>query len=64
MMTLQVRLRHALGETVVDLPTRRADEPLIIGRAREAELQIPSASVGQRHCALFVHVTCPQSLPM
>ena len=54
-MALQVRLRHALGETVVDLPARGADEPVMIGRAREAELQIPSVSVGPRHCALFVH---------
>ena len=54
-MALQVRLRHALGEKVVELPGREVTEPLVIGRGREADLQIPSVGVAPRHCALFLH---------
>src|SRR4051812_40224753 len=54
-MALQVRLRHALGEKVVELPVREVAEPLVIGRGREADLQIPSVSVAPRHRALFLH---------
>lgn len=54
-MGLQVRVRHALGERLVDLADRPVDRPLIVGRAREADLKIPSVTVASEHCALFVH---------
>ena len=54
-MSLQVRLRHALGERLVDLAERSAERPLIIGRAREADVKVPSVTVGNEHCVLFVH---------
>jgi hypothetical protein len=31
-MALQVRLRHALGERIFELPEQPAAEPLIVGR--------------------------------
>ena len=54
-MALQVRLRHALGERVLDLRERGVAEPLVIGRATDADVQVPSVSVSPHHCALFVH---------
>jgi len=54
-MALQVRLRHSLGERVLELPERGVSEPLIVGRGREADLQVPSISVAPQHCVLFVH---------
>ena len=54
-MGLQVRVRHALGERVLDLPERGVDRPVVIGRAADADVQVPSVHVGQRHLVLFVH---------
>lgn len=54
-MSLQARLRHALGERWIDLPERGVELPLVVGRAGTADVQVPSAAVGQRHCVLFVH---------
>jgi hypothetical protein len=54
-MSLQVRLRHPLGERWIDLPDRGVDHPLAVGRAGTADVQVPSVTVGQRHCVLFVH---------
>ena len=54
-MGLQVRIRHALGERLLELPDRDVADPLVIGRARDAHVQIPSVSVSPQHCVLFVH---------
>ncbi|HEY2585603.1 MAG TPA: FHA domain-containing protein, partial [Tepidisphaeraceae bacterium] len=54
-MGLQVRLRHALGERVVELPDRDVSRPWVIGRGNEADLKIPSVGVAPQHAALFVH---------
>lgn len=54
-MSLQARLHHPLGERWIELLPRGVDEPLVVGRAVTADIQIPSATVGQRHCVLFVH---------
>lgn len=54
-MALQVRLRHALGEKLLELPEREISEPLLIGRASQADVQVPSIGVSPQHCALFVH---------
>jgi hypothetical protein len=54
-MGLHVRLRHALGERVFDLPGRDVSKPWMIGRGSEADLKVPSVSVAPQHAALFVH---------
>ncbi len=54
-MGLQIRLRHALGERVVEVRPRTVDRALVIGRSKEADLQIPSVTVAAQHCVLFVH---------
>jgi hypothetical protein len=54
-MRLQVRVRHSLGEKVVELPARGVDHPVVIGRGAAADLQVPSLHVGQSHLALFIH---------
>lgn len=54
-MGLQVRIRHALGERLMDLPARTVDHPVVVGRSGAADVQVPSVSVGLKHCALFVH---------
>jgi pSer/pThr/pTyr-binding forkhead associated (FHA) protein len=55
LMRLQVRVRHSLGEKIVELPARGVDHPVIIGRSASADLQIPSVHIGPNHLALFVH---------
>jgi hypothetical protein len=54
-MSLQARLRHSLGERWMELPPRGVDLPLVVGRAAGCDIQVPSVTVGQRHCVLFVH---------
>ena len=54
-MGLQVRVRHALGERLVDLEDRSADNPLLIGRSKDADVKIPSVAVASRHGAMFLH---------
>ena len=53
-MPLQVRVRHALGEKVLALPDRTIEQPLVVGRGREADVVVPAVSVSPRHCLLFV----------
>src|SRR6476661_7579582 len=54
-MSLQARLRHTLGERWVELPPRGVDEPLVVARIANADVQVPSVTVAQKHCVLFVH---------
>ena len=54
-MGLQVRVRHALGERLLDLPARTVDHPVVVGRSAGADVQVPSVTAAQKHCALFVH---------
>lgn len=54
-MGLIVRLRHPLGERVLELPERGVDNPVVVGRSGGADIQIPSINVGQRHLVLFRH---------
>jgi hypothetical protein len=54
-MGLQIRVRHPLGERVIELPDRTIDEPLVVGRAATAEIQVPSVTVAPKHCVLFIH---------
>lgn len=54
-MSLQVRLRHPLGEQWIELPERGVDQPIVVGRAAASDVQVPSAAVGHKHCVLFVH---------
>jgi hypothetical protein len=54
-MGLQIRVRHALGQRVIELPDRGVDRPLVVGRAANVEVQVPSAAVAPKHCALFLH---------
>jgi pSer/pThr/pTyr-binding forkhead associated (FHA) protein len=54
-MGLQVRLRHALGERVLELPPRTVDRPITVGRGAEADVQVPSIHVGLRQVVLFTH---------
>lgn len=54
-MGLQIRLRHALGERVLELDPRTVDDPLVLGRAAEADVQVPSVNVGARHAVVFIH---------
>jgi pSer/pThr/pTyr-binding forkhead associated (FHA) protein len=54
-MSLQVRLHHSLGERVIDLPERKVDQPIVVGRAAAADVQVPSPCAGDEHCAIYVH---------
>jgi hypothetical protein len=52
-MGLQVRVKHALGSRLIELPDRTIDNPITVGRAAGVEVQVPSVSVAARHCVLF-----------
>lgn len=54
-MSLQVRLIHALGERLVDLAPRSAEQALVVGRSPDADVQVPSVNVSRRHCLVFIH---------
>lgn len=54
-MGLEIRLRHALGERRLELPPRPAEAPVVVGRASDADVQVPSVNVAPRHAVLFVH---------
>lgn len=54
-MPLHLRIRHALGESTHSLPERGVDDPLYVGRAKTAAVQVPSMAVSSTHCALFIH---------
>ncbi len=52
-MGLQVRVKHSLGSRLIELPDRTIDNPINVGRAAGAEVQVPSVSVAAKHCVLF-----------
>ncbi len=54
-MNLQVRLRHPLGDRLIELSPRGVQQPVVVGRAAGAEVQVPSVAVLPKHCLLFVH---------
>src|SRR5947209_16022641 len=54
-MTLQIRLVHALGDRLIDLPEKTHESPLVIGRATTADVQVPANSISRRHSLLYVH---------
>src|SRR4051812_44550122 len=54
-MGLQLRLTHSLGDRLIDVEARLADRPIVVGRAGNAEVQVPSANIAKTHCLLFVH---------
>lgn len=54
-MGLQIRVKHALGVRVMELPDRTVDEPVVVGRASTAEVQVPWVTVAPKHCVLFIH---------
>ncbi|HSI36370.1 MAG TPA: FHA domain-containing protein, partial [Tepidisphaeraceae bacterium] len=54
-MSLQIRLTHSLGESLIELQPRGADQANVVGRSSGAQVSVPSASVGKQHCLLFVH---------
>ena len=54
-MPLQVRVRHPLGERLLELPERGVSQPLIVGREKTSDVQVPVITVAPKHCALFVH---------
>jgi pSer/pThr/pTyr-binding forkhead associated (FHA) protein len=54
-MGLQLRMTHSLGQRLVEVEARSAAQAIVVGRAANAEVQIPSANISKRHCLLFVH---------
>ena len=54
-MGLQVRLIDSLGERLIELEARAANQANVVGRGAEAEVEVPSSGVAKRHCLLFVH---------
>src|SRR5688572_33313864 len=54
-MSLQVRLRHPLGDRLIELTPRPAQQPVVVGRMAGSEVQVPSVAVAPKHSVLFVH---------
>lgn len=54
-MALQLRLTDALGERLIELEARPAERANVVGRAADAEVEVPSSGISKRHCVLFVH---------
>lgn len=52
---MRIHLTHALGEQTFELAPRSVDDPIVIGRSSEADLQVPSIDISVRHAVLFVH---------
>lgn len=52
---MRVRLTHALGSQEFDLADRTLDDPVVIGRSTDADLQIPSIAISKQHAVMFVH---------
>lgn len=53
-MGLQIRLTHSLGDRLIELGAQPADAPVVVGRAADAPVQVPSANIAKQHCLLFV----------
>lgn len=52
---MRLRLTHPLGTQDFELDSRTADDPIVIGRANDADVKVPSVSVSRAHAAIFVH---------
>jgi FHA domain len=54
-MPLPIEVNHVLGKRSLTLAYRDVESPVVVGRGRECDVQIPSVTVGATHCMLFVH---------
>ncbi|MFI5380192.1 MAG: FHA domain-containing protein [Tepidisphaerales bacterium] len=54
-MGLQLRIRHALGARMVEIPGRAGDNPVRVGRDASCDVPIPSGQVSPVHCLLYMH---------
>src|SRR5215213_7586049 len=52
-MGLQLRVKHALGARMVEVPERGVDRPIVVGRDTACEVQVPSGAVAPMHCLLW-----------
>src|SRR5688572_19770745 len=52
-MGLQLRVKHALGARMVEVPERGVDRPIAVGRDTACEVQVPSGAVAPVHCLLW-----------
>jgi hypothetical protein len=52
---MRVRLTHALGASEYELHARSIDDPVLIGRSAEADLQVPSIDIAATHAVMFAH---------
>lgn len=52
---MRVRLTHALGSNEFELAARGVDDPVVLGRSSDADLQVPSIEVSRTHAVMFVH---------
>src|SRR5688572_310286 len=52
-MGLQLRVKHALGARMTEVPERGLDRPIAVGRDTACEVQIPSGAVAPMHCLLW-----------
>ena len=53
-MRLQLRVRHALGARVVELEPRGPQNPIVIGRTPQSDVQVPIGTVAPAHCVIYV----------
>jgi hypothetical protein len=53
-MGLQLRVRHALGARVVEIEPRGPENPIVIGRTPQADVQVPMGTVAPNHCVMYM----------
>ncbi len=52
---MRLRLIYANTARDYDIPPRQIDDPVVVGRSSEADLQIPSINISKSHAVMFVH---------
>lgn len=52
---MRVDLTHPLGRQTFELSPTTIEDPIVIGRSSQADIQVPSIQVSLQHAVLFVH---------
>src|SRR5262245_57354337 len=53
-MPWKIRIKHAHGQIAVDLHPRTPENPLVVGRVKECDVEIPTTTVSRQHCFIYV----------
>ncbi len=54
LMGWKIRVKHAHGQVAVDLSPRPPEDPMVVGRIADCDIEIPTTTVSRRHCLIYV----------